>query len=485
MSLVLQIEFLTGVYRAAEGPDSDVPDWPPQPDRVFSALTSAWGVRGEVPCEREALEWLECQPAPAIWASDYTARTAPDVFVPPNDARASRAETSRAEKVYLRVLPEHRARQPRRFPVARPDDPMVEMVWAKGADGGVLDSLNALANHVGYLGHSASLVRCRFLVGREGRSERTPSQARRGVYPGRLRELREAHRARPVRPVIRSGASIPSASKTESAPSTEWLVLEAVEGDIPDIRAAALVCRLCRHALMAGYRRVGWGDDIPEVVSGHSRDGLPTRLPHLAIVPMAFVGSSHADGRVFGFALVPPPNKPLEQIDGFREAFEKVATYHPGQQRRVLSLKGTPLRKPLSLAPAPTQGRARQSLVADPYLGKSSRWASVTPIVLERHLKRNDDAELRELVALACENAGLPRPSPDRIRVGKHSTINGAPPATPLSGEPPWMRWKVPNSLASRRLVHAIIDFERDLRGPVLLGAGRFTGLGLCRGVGH
>ena len=49
MSLVLEIEFLTGVCRAAHGPGGDSPDWPPQPDRVFSALASAWGVRGEAP----------------------------------------------------------------------------------------------------------------------------------------------------------------------------------------------------------------------------------------------------------------------------------------------------------------------------------------------------------------------------------------------------------------------------------------------------
>ena len=110
MSLVLEIEFLTGVCRAARGTGDDSPDWPPQPDRVFSALASAWGVRGELPVERAALEWLEGQPPPVIRASAHSARTAPDVFVPPNDPKSSKAMHT-----YLRVLPEHRPRQPRRF----------------------------------------------------------------------------------------------------------------------------------------------------------------------------------------------------------------------------------------------------------------------------------------------------------------------------------------------------------------------------------
>ena len=47
MTLVLEIEHLLGVAFAARNQASDVPDWPPQPDRVFSALVASWGARGE------------------------------------------------------------------------------------------------------------------------------------------------------------------------------------------------------------------------------------------------------------------------------------------------------------------------------------------------------------------------------------------------------------------------------------------------------
>jgi CRISPR-associated protein Csb2 len=58
--LVLEIELLTGVYRAAL-PDGSGAEWPPHPERVFSALAQAWGDGGCDARERAALQWLERQ----------------------------------------------------------------------------------------------------------------------------------------------------------------------------------------------------------------------------------------------------------------------------------------------------------------------------------------------------------------------------------------------------------------------------------------
>ncbi len=478
MTLVLEIEFLTGVCRAARGLGDDDPDWPPQPDRVFSALVSAWGVRGEAPEERAALQWLEGQLPPMIQASGYSARTAPDVYVPVNDPKASKAPK------YIRVMPDCRPHQPRQFPVALPDDPTMELIWKDAVpEAKVLDVLDILAQCVGYIGHSASLVRCRFLAAATRQSEQKLMPSRRWVHSGRLRELEAAYHARPERPVISSGWSVPSQNdSSEPDPPNTWLVLEAIKGEVPDIRASSLVCRLLRQTLMCGYRRSGQRDTIPEVVSGHNPDGMPTRNPHLAVVPMAFAGWPHADGRVFGFALVPPRGESLNYIDGFRTAWETVAHYDPEEQRRVLTLQGSPLRGPLRLSPVTEE--SKQSLSPDPYLKTSSRWATVTPIVLERYLKKNHDAEIQELVANSCEHAGLPRPNPEGISISKHSAVEGIPSARPLAGEPVWTRWRLPKPLRTRQLTHAIIDFEEQVSGPVLLGAGRFTGLGLCRRMG-
>jgi len=250
MSLVLEIEFLTGVCRAARGPGETLPDWPPETDRVFSALVSAWGIRGERPEERAALEWLEEQSPPAIRASGYSSRCTPDVFVPPNDAKSSSTV-----KTYLQVLPARRLRQPRKFPVARPDDPNVEFSWAVTPDPNTIEALNEIASCVGYLGHSASLARCRFRTSEAEVSGSKPAE--RMVYSGRLRELEAAHHSKPSRPVIRPGTPVHPKAEPLLEHTAEWLVLEAVSGDIPDVRASAIITRILRQALMAGYKKIG------------------------------------------------------------------------------------------------------------------------------------------------------------------------------------------------------------------------------------
>lgn len=475
MKLALEIEFLTGVCRAALRPSAAEPDWPPQPDRIFSALVAAWAGRGESAVEQASLEWLEQQPPPTIHASGYEARTAPEVFVPPNDARSSKAP-----RTYLRVLPERRPRQPRRFPVARPHDPLMWLVWDVEASTEVLEALEAIARDVTYIGHSASLVRCRFKSLGHGEPDHPGRRSRDRLYAGRLAELREAYLEHSVRPVIPSAASNPAPVMAGAGPAEPPMVLEVL-GKAPDLRATPLVCRELRRALMSGYRRTLGDDRIPEVVSGHAADGSPSKAPHLAIAPMAFVGHEHADGRVFGFILIPPKSAQLLRSAGFRDAFMEIAKYDEGEERRVLNLNAKQLSE--SIALSPVGASPKRSLSTAPYCEAARVWASVTPVVLDRHPKRGDDEEIRGLVAKACEHAGLPTPSLGRIRVGKHSAVRGVAPARPLAGEPSWTAWRVPESLVSRPLVHVAVDFEQEVAGPVLLGAGRFTGLGLCRPI--
>jgi CRISPR-associated protein Csb2 len=473
VSLVLDIEFLTGLCRAARGPADPTPDWPPQPDRVFSALVATWAGRGEVEDERAALEWLERQAPPLVHASGATARTTVEVFVPPNDQRASSADAT-----YLRIMPERRPRQPRRFPATRPDSPVIAVVWSEEPDAGTLAALDALARDVPYLGHSASLVRCRFRLGAAGGDARP---ARRRVYPGRLRELERAHAANPVRPMISPGAAVAPAPPATPVSPPDWLVLEIVGGDTPDIRAAPILCRRLRRAIMAGYDRIGRGGSIPAAVSGHDADGAPTTEDHVAFAPMSFAGFPHADGRLMGLALIPPRASRLDALPGFIEAFGAVAPFDPALERRVLTLVVGEGLAPLRLAPA--EAIRTRSLSPAPYTAESEVWASVTPMVLDRHLKRRHDAEIRALVAEACARAGFPAPDPGRIAVGKHAAVEGAASASPPARGPDWLSWRTPPALATRWLTHAIIDFGAPVAGPVLLGAGRFHGLGLFRGL--
>jgi CRISPR-associated protein Csb2 len=484
MTLVLEIEHLLGVAFAAHTPASSDPDWPPQPDRVFSALVAAWGARGERPEERCALEWLEGLPAPELAASGGYARTPATVFVPPNDP-----QTGRVGDVSL--MPASRRRQPRRFPAYRSDDPVVRLVWrATKADGITMAALNALAADTPYIGHSASLTRCRFFT---DSAPAATIPVRRQVYRGRLAELKRVHRAgrRPSPGTDRHAVSGVEKPRPKSVFSDRWLVLEHVGGVMPDLRAAALVGKALRDVLMSGYKRTIGETAVPAIVSGHNPDGSPLREPHLAIVPLAFLGSPYADGRVFGFALIPPGDGALLDDADFQYAVREIAPWNDKEGRRELSLNR------FGLTFTPSGDGERRSLDAAPYVDPAKTWATCTPIVLDRHLKSTGNArrdrEMCELIARACENIGLPMPrqvgSSDghgeefAIAAGKHSAISGAPSAYPSGRAPAWLRWRLPKSLADRQLTHAVLQFEAPVRGPVILGAGRFVGLGLCRAL--
>ena len=76
---------------------------------------------------------------------------------------------------------------------------------------------------------------------------------------------------------------------------------------------------------------------------------------------------------------------------------------------------------------------------------------------------------------VAVAHVGLP--AAVRVTVLPAAPIAGAakakhfPPFPPEPGRP------------RRALVHAALEFEREVEGPILLGAGRYLGLGLFRPV--
>lgn len=494
MSLILEVEYLLGVSFAAIGPDSEASDWPPQTDRIFSALVASWAARGEREEERRALEWLEMLSVPRLLASDAAARTSVVAFVPPNDPRSDKQKNAKG------VLPALRSRQPRRFPAARPHDPVIRLCWPNAEpDEAMLSALQALAHDTAYIGHSTSLTRCRFLLDRGALEWGAAKRPQRSVYPGRLEELRQAYvrfeKSADKKDRPQKGARIPPEPEAKVVRTNlfgdgnRWVILEHVTGDMPDVRACALVAKTLRDTLLSGYRQIGLEDKIPEVVSGHAVDGAPARTPHLAIIPLAFAGFPYADCHVMGFALVPPADNEILTDETFRKVMRSLSPIDEDRGRRILTLmskSGTSAGSVFSIGLSPTFEPPADKRSLDPalYTGSAFVFVTVTPIVLDRHLKEKGTARQREAaaqIAAACRNIGLPEP--EGVVVDKHSAIEGAPCAYPSGNSPRWMNWRLPPSLASRQLIHAVFRFAEPVDGPVILGAGRFVGLGLCRPI--
>jgi CRISPR-associated protein Csb2 len=470
--LAMDVEYLLGVCFAASGYSDIAPDWPPQIDRLYSALVATWAARGQRPDEKLALQFLERLPPPLVNASTYSPRFAPPVFVPPNDSGGSQ----------IQVLPGRRRRQERRFPAAIPDRPLTSYIWPTAdTEPSVLSSLERLAHDVSYVGHSTSLVRC-FFQKRHCTLE-DASTSRRRIYPGRLEALEAAFK-KGVRPA--SGLSFHAVESPPEPPSSvfgrEWLVFSDAGGHCFDIRRTAVAARSLRTAIMSGFR----GGPVPEVISGHGADGRPSARPHMAIFPLANIGWRWGDGRLMGLAIcLPRETEPQDEEKLYKALFEIAL----GRKRsRDADDTQEDCEIGLNLPSGEIWRLARQpepigsSLKPARYLRSARFWATATPIALDRHPKTRDHVgrqqEIARSIGQSCVRIGLPMPI--KVVADKHSAIRGSAPAWSPRRSPEWLDWAMPGSLNGHAFTHATVEFAEPVRGPIALGAGRFFGLGLC-----
>ena len=538
----IEVNFLTGRFVATCHNDRRQPEWPPHPARLFSALVSAWADAEEPDAtERAALEWLESQAPPDIAASEAVARRAVSHFVPVNDAsvvstswyergadnvsglaaqlHAERAAsdgevTRRAEQIERKLnkardvgdqvggagktnpasavamLPEQRGKQGRFFPSVTPDDPRVRFLWEVQASDEVAEALDRLLRRVTRLGHPSSLVSCRLIANASGATFEVGEAGdnMRAVRRGQLAELeRQFARHRGIKPRALPYASVQYRAVAESArqperehkPNTagQWIVFELMPGfrSFPATRAVELATAM-RAAVFHHVE-----DPIPEEISGHLPDGRPTAVPHVAFLPLPYVGFEHADGRLLGLAVSVPD---AVSADARREVYRAIGNWERSARhddlRLTLGAQGVVhlrrQRGPATLISLRTGAWSRASC----------RWVSATPIALPRHPGRLGRgtaaararawASAESSVALACNHVGLPEPmsvevSPSPLTKGAHPTRRF--PAFSQNGRA--------GRPVRRQLLHASVTFEHPVAGPLMLGAGRFLGLGLMR----
>ncbi len=544
----IEVNFLTTRYVATAHNDRRRWEWPPHPARLFSALVAAWADSDQPdPRERSALEWLEDQGAPAITASRAVPRKAVSHFVPVNDASiiSRTLQERRAEEVYelmdqlhdqlvasagevttaidrgrkklakrrdltptvtrpgntptdsaVAMLPDQRGKQERFFPSVSPEVPRVTYVWAVSPTDETSSSLDRLLARVTRLGHSSSLVSCRVSPSPPKPTHKVTTKggetSLRTVRRGQLAELQRQHaRHQGVRPrsLPYTDASYRTAAASVDAPirdpntAGEWLVFEFTHNSraFPSTRAVELATAM--RAAVLSYAE----DPIPEGISGHRADGKPTLAPHAAVVPIPYVGSTHADGRLLGIAVSSPKGMEAASRRSLYRAigtWERTARGQSGSSTRPMKLMlGNRAEVLLARLVGPSD---LMSLRPRVWCRPSRRWVSATPIALPRHPGALDRgtavarakawARAEVGVRLACAHVGLPEPAAAELSLGP--LIAGARKATQF----PAFRQIGPEGKPVRRqLVHASLTFDDQVAGPLMLGAGRFFGLGLMR----
>ena len=521
----LGIRYLNGwAMAAADGARKEQAEWPPHPDRVFMALAAAWFETDEDSEEGDALRWLETLSPPAIAASDYSTRTAVVSYVPVNDTSVSRqvprsGDLRKLRGAGLAVLPEHRSRQPRGFPVAIPHDPNVYLVWPEAEPGEHRAGLERLAAKITHVGHSASLVQAwvvedddigptweptegiashRMRVFSSGRLEnlslafnranvveyadlKSRSDALKGTQPKEMKEEKKrldnviverfgTHAPVSLRPVPTrwQGYGRPTKIDTPDRRGSVFdpnLIVLAIRGRRVPLTTTLKLTQALRGALMDSCPQ----QPPPEWFSGHRSSGTPTNEPHMALLPLPFAGDQYADGRVMGLALALP--RSLDPVEAGHSLGTFLQSADTGLPREHLLFDGQWLECRIELE---SREQPPKNLSASTWTQPSRVWASVTPVVLNRHFKGKDRwVRAAESVKDACGHIGLPRPR--EVMLHPVSLVEGAPHAR----EYPQLTRKSDGGRQSH--AHAVIIFEEPVRGPVTVGAGRFRGYGLCR----
>ncbi|MGH8644131.1 MAG: type I-G CRISPR-associated protein Csb2 [Gammaproteobacteria bacterium] len=519
--LAFGIRYLNGFVAAAEPDNRERVEWPPHPGRIFMALAATHFQTGADTAERAALLWLEGVErggeisAPAIAAQEATHRAIVKHYVPVNDKAGP-------SKALLHSLPLTRDRQDRVFARAWLEDDRVYMHWPHlDPPAHHRNALAGLCYKVTRIGHPSSLVQMWLAEADEiGEPNWVPDDMRaivrlRILGPGTLdyleqqynaaavedygnlkvtemqadnlrarraarNRLREAYGNQPPRQQrpqlsLYQGYARPaqetataSVANTFFSPYLLVLQLGAKQGPYQqlDLVSTLTVTRRWREAILS-YSN-GLSEPVRRMLSGHDTQGGPSDDPHLAFLPLAFVGHEHADGHLLGMGLALPADV---SRDDRREALRAIAAVH---ELKLGSL-GVWTAEPVIASQPPWNLRAEAWTA---HSNGATHWSSVTPIVFDRHPKAKNKAQYQQetaaVIAEACTRIGLPKPR--EVIVTQVSTHLGVPPAFAFPG----FRRK---DGSQRRHTHAIILFDEPACGPILLGAGRFRGYGAFRPI--
>jgi CRISPR-associated protein Csb2 len=459
----LRVTYLTGRVYSATYDDGDLksePEWPPHPSRLLYALVAAWGDGGAEPELRPALEWLERQQYPDVHAGQLTMRKNVQAFVPVNDSAR---------------LPDQRPRKGRTFPSGTLSHPDVYFVWPAEPDPQVRHALQELLLRTSSLGHSSSLVAAEI-------SETIPVEARtvwkarrdghlrmRVPYAGRMAELERRYirfQAEPVkmnRPdrgkTVRYGPVTSDTSPVLRGCFDRMVVLRRVSGQKASLRSTLSLTSALRGALMKLAPQ-----PVPGYLSGHAPEStrenpVPTQDPHLALAPLAFVGSDYATGDVQGVAVLLPASLASAERTLCWDVLSRVRTLNMPWGWWEVTITDAE--------------ETRVNLLPEAWTRRAATWSTVTPFVFDRYPKDPYGEEAKQVVTLALRRIGLPEPVDIELHYNPwHRGVPRAslfPPALAREGKP------------QRYHSHVRIRFAAPVEGPVVAGAGRFYGYGLFR----
>jgi|GEM_PF-1552226 len=479
-------------------------DWPPSPGRVFQALINAAfagvpaAMHDTMHSAEQALEWLERQAPPVVVARDALPeyrRIRLQTALPLNNKQDSDLLKSGLQLAPMRRISGYDLNG---------DDVLVLEIcylWQLQYDNNPpLDTLDELASRVSYFGRAEDRVEMEFRV-----VERLPdipvehsrwlpslrnSGLRLGVpRPNSLKELRHRHEllvpARTRKPNALSCLALQAYQLHDQIcfpqPVQECIVnLVSYGGDLDGVVQAfdPLAANKYRAWLRAAIIRVArekihWADPALalELIAGHLTDSEASKVPHLAIIPVPSLHQNgQADGQVRRFALL-----------GY------ASREHAGKAASIYQTLFRSLEECSLIHDGEPAGLFARVCDADKdktwwsYKTTSVVWSTSIPIAFsttkfdvskaltgnEKHQKRQ--VELVKLVRRALRIQGIPASIADDCSIQVS--------ATPFL--PKTHRAEKYSATGKSFRIHARLTFPCPVEGPVILGDGRYSGMGL------
>ena len=471
--LHITVHWLDDRYHGLLGRDGP-PEWPPSPYRLFQALVAGAARAGKLNKLARPLHWLEIQAPPIIITPPSAPGQIITRYVPNNDGDKKPDRQARLTGKTFR-------------PTIMLADPSVHYLWEYDAAAVEIDGIVDAARSLICLGLGIDMA---FADASSITEEKIDTingirwLPRAGTFrdEGMLRVPRDqslsdlicAHQSalerighdgilRSVRKPMAFDTVLYTSSERPLGRPYELFSLRDAEGDFsPEPQAKLIhVAGMVRRAAIKAME--GYPPGVPDpakwietFVAGH-RNGNDDHK-QFSYIPLPSIGHEHADCNIRRVMIVAPFGEDAnlahlaEQLDG-----------HP------LEREGGGI--------APTLRHLRRDGFTAQYIRQSRVWATVIPSILPGH-DDHKPAKTKKLLEIALRQSGVEQPC--EFTWSSMPNFRHSMPAFKHDRRGRHLGYFRPNHLEKFTLVHARLTFTTPVPGPMIIGAGRHCGFGVC-----
>ena len=493
-TLLISVRFYDGRYHGTG-------DWPPSPARLFQALVAAAALPGLDGPKCEALRWLEKLDAPTIAAPVEHKGQNVNLFVPNNDLDAKGGDIRRIAEIRSAT----KRIRPRLFDATVP----LLYIWRFDDNKSQAKCICSIANGLYQLGRGVDMA---WAVGElvdEARTEKLlsdypgaiyrPSQRGKGLTldcpdEGSLASLEIRHKAKAHRFTRVNGktqfANAPkprfrAVAYNSLATSLLFDLRYTTAPGAPfapwPLRCVAALVRTLRDGVCARLEQQFNGSGVVEkVLIGRNATEADKAL-RVRVIPLPSIGHVHAHPGIRRVLVEVPPDCPI-RVKDMAWAFAGLEMVAPVPEEET----GEILSSPVELVKADDDSMLAHYGVAEE--GAARLWRSVTSLALPEDAKRrrintvNSNEEVEGGKERADEQQRACYAVLQALRhAGRCERVVGLR----VQREPFSARGERAEAFASgtrfskRQLWHVEIEFSEAVSGPLILGNGRYSGLGL------